>query len=100
MTAADKKAVAERIAEALVKEQLAACVQITCPVKSVYRWQGKTERAKEYLVFIKTGKKLYKRVEKTIKKLHTYTVPEIISVDITDGNPDYINWMKDNLLKR
>lgn len=93
----DKKKTAQKIAAALVKKRLAACVQITGPVSSIYKWRGKTEKAREYLCLIKSRKNLFNKIEKTIKELHTYTVPEIIAVPITGVSKDYKAWLGKNL---
>ena len=97
MTTSDSRQVAEKIADTLVAQKLAACVQITSPVRSLYRWKGKIEKVKEYICFIKTRKKFFKKVENTIKKLHNYEVPEIIALEIIDANPDYIGWLDKEL---
>ncbi|MDP2981621.1 MAG: divalent-cation tolerance protein CutA [Candidatus Omnitrophota bacterium] len=87
---------AEKIAKSLIDKRLAACVQIAGPIKSIYRWKGKIETAKEWVCVIKTRKNLYKKVEKTIKKIHPYEVPEIIAVPIAAANKDYLKWIKLN----
>lgn len=97
MTTSNSRQVAEKIADTLVAQKLAACVQITSPVRSLYRWKGKVEKAKEYICFIKTRRKFFKKVETVIKKLHNYEVPEIIASEIIDANPDYIRWLDKEL---
>lgn len=84
---------ADRIAEALVAERLAACVQIL-PMRSVYRWQGAVERAEEWQLQIKTRAALADRVEARIKTLHGYDLPEIIALPVTAGSADYIDWVE------
>ena len=96
VTTISGKVGAEKIADALIKERLAACVQIAGPIKSIYRWKGKIETAKEWVCVIKTKKGLYKKVETTIKKIHPYEVPEIIAVPIAAANKDYLKWIKLN----
>lgn len=91
-TTTSAKKDAEMIAKELVKNKLAACVQITT-ISSIYRWKGKIERSKEYLCIIKSKGGLYKKIEKTIKKIHPYEVPEIISFDISSGNKKYFSWI-------
>ncbi|MDP2912267.1 MAG: divalent-cation tolerance protein CutA [Candidatus Omnitrophota bacterium] len=93
ITTISSKVGAEKISEALIKGRLAACVQIIGPIKSVYRWKGKIENAKEWACLIKTRKTLYKKVESAIKKIHPYEVPEIIAVSIADGSKDYLKWI-------
>lgn len=90
-TVPDKKT-AEKIAETLIENKLAACVQIF-PVKSIYRWKGKIERGKEYLCIIKSKEALYRKIERKIKEIHPYTVPEIISSTILSGSSQYLKWL-------
>jgi len=88
---------ARRIVKALVERRLAACVNtITAPVESVYRWKGKIEKAKEYLLLIKTSRARFAAVERTIRDLHSYEVPEIIAIPIATGSRDYLSWLADN----
>lgn len=89
------QALAERIADALVEQGLAACVNILPPVKSVYRWQGKVQRDTEVAVFIKTTQARYQELEQAILQAHPYDVPEIIALPITAGLPAYLAWMQD-----
>lgn len=86
---------AETIARVLVEERLAACVQIS-GIESWYRWNGKVEHAPEWRLHIKTGADLVARVEARIKALHTYDLPEIVTLPI-GGSADYIGWIADNL---
>jgi periplasmic divalent cation tolerance protein len=76
-----------------VEQRLAACVQGSGPVSSTYRWQGKTEKATEYLLLVKTTRARFPAVEKAIKALHTYEVPEIIALPLTAGSQDYLAWL-------
>lgn len=88
---------ARRIAKALVERRLAACVNtITAPVESVYRWKGKIEKAKECLLLIKTSRARFAAVERTIRELHSYEVPEIIAVPIVSGSREYLGWFTHN----
>lgn len=89
---------AETIANFLVKEQLAACVNIVPKIKSIYTWQNKIEKEEEVLMLIKTKQSLFNQVKEKITLLHPYEVPEIISIDIKDGNKNYIDWIKNNTL--
>lgn len=84
---------ARRLAEKLVEERLAACVNVLAPCASVYRWQGRTETATEYPVFIKTRMSLYPQVEQAIRKEHPYELPEIIGVPLSAGLPEYLKWV-------
>jgi len=92
---------AERIARLLLhKERLAACIQIMGPVSSHYRWKGRIEHSKEWLCLVKTRKSLYEKLEKAIKEVHPYDVPEIIATPIIAGLDDYFEWMDGELLKK
>ena len=84
---------AEKLAEILISEQLAACVNILAPCTSVYQWQGKLEKASELPMMIKTTRNLYETLERTILKHHPYELPEIICVTIDDGLPAYLEWV-------
>jgi len=84
---------ARRIADALVLEKKAACVNIVPGVHSIYRWEGKIEHSDEHLLIVKTRAALFTEVADTIKSLHSYKVPEIIALPIIDSNPDYIAWL-------
>jgi periplasmic divalent cation tolerance protein len=94
----DTKKLAIRIASRIVQEKLAACVNIIDGMRSIYRWKGKIEKTKETLLIIKTRKNLTKDLIVLIKKLHTYTTPEIIFFEIDDGEKNYLNWIRDNTL--
>ena len=96
MTTCPDLELAERIARELVDRKLGACVQIIPGVQSYFRWQGKIEKAAEYLVLIKTTVGNYQDVEKRIKQLHSYELPEIIALPITAGGRDYLAWIDDN----
>ena len=93
-TTTPKKNEAIKIAEALAKRRLSACTQIIGPVESVFRWKGKLVREKEWLCLIKTKKSLYQKVEREIKKIHLYDLPEIIATPIISGSKGYLNWIK------
>lgn len=84
---------AGRIADALVEERLAACVQVLPGVASVYRWQGKVERAREALLFAKTGRERLEALTARIVALHPYELPEVVAVDITGGSPACLDWI-------
>lgn len=97
MTTTSGKADAERIARTLLEERLAACVQIAGPVTSLYRWKGALETAEEWLCFIKTGADQYAALEKAIRKVHPYEVPEIVALPVTAGSRDYLEWLRGEL---
>jgi Uncharacterized protein involved in tolerance to divalent cations len=98
MTTTETKEEAEKIAQYLVEQKLAACVQITGPITSIYRWKEKVENAQEWLCLIKTRDDLYNKVEAAIKKLHSYETPEIIAVPIIKGSKEYLSWLDDVLV--
>ena len=87
------RAKAEELAAALVQRHAAACVNILSPCKSVYRWDGAVEEAEEVPVLIKTTASRYALVEKLIEEFHPYDTPEIISLDIVNGLPRYLEWV-------
>lgn len=92
-TTTETKEQARKIAKYLVEQKLAACVQISGPIESTYRWKGKAETANEYLCLIKTRTTLFKKVESAIKILHPYETPEIIATPIIKGSEEYLNWL-------
>lgn len=87
------RAAAERLAQRLIEQRLAACVNILAPCTSVYRWQGKIETAEEVPLLIKTLQSHYHKVETTIRNFHPYELPEIISVAVSGGLPAYLDWV-------
>ena len=84
-----------KIANALVEEHLAACVNLVSPIRSIYRWEGKIWDEKEWLLIIKTQKQRFEELEKKVKVLHSYSVPEIISLPIVEGSSSYLNWLEE-----
>ena len=88
-----------KIATALVEARLAACVNVVAPIRSIYRWEGKIWDEKEWLLIIKTQRHRFDALEKKVKSLHSYSVPEIISLPITEGSSPYLNWIKENTEK-
>jgi periplasmic divalent cation tolerance protein len=90
-----------RIAKALVERRLAACVQETGgSVRSTYRWKGKIESAKEFLLLIKTTRGRFSAVGKLVRELHSYEVPEIIALPIERGSRDYLDWITSSTATR
>lgn len=87
-------AAAHRMAEALVTEQLAACVNIYPPMQSVYEWEGKLESGPEVAAFIKTRRALVDQVIATARPLHPYTTPCFLVLPISGGNEDYLAWAR------
>jgi len=89
---------ARRIALALVRKRLAACGNLLgTPVASIYRWKGRVESARETLLILKTTRSRFRTLEKEIRRLHSYQVPEIIALPIISGSPKYLNWIVENV---
>ncbi len=87
---------ATAIARALVKEKLAACVTIVPGVASIYTWEGKLEEGREVLLLIKSRAALSKRLTARVKQLHSYSVPEVVTLPIASGDADYLRWIRDS----
>jgi len=86
-----------KIATYLVEERLAACVNITPPIESVYRWEGKIAHDQEYQLFIKSTDELFPEIRAAIAKLHSYQTPEIICLPVVDGAPGYLRWLDESV---
>ena len=87
------RAAAEKLAEALVQEHVAACVNILAPCRSVYRWQGAVQHDEEHPMLIKTTSESYAALEAAIRARHPYELPEIVAVPIERGLPAYLDWV-------
>ena len=87
----------KKIAKHLVEARLAACVNITQPIQSIYRWQGKVEEQRESLLLIKSTRGLFDAIKAAVSKLHSYTTPEIICLPIVDGSAEYLQWVGDSV---
>jgi periplasmic divalent cation tolerance protein len=87
-----------KIARSIVTKHLAACVNlVSAPVESIYRWKGKIESAKEFLLVIKTTARRLKELEKEIVRLHSYEVPEFLAVRVDTGSRKYLQWVRQNV---
>ena len=92
-TTIDSKEAAQKIAQALVAQRLAACVQVSGPIISTYWWQGKVEQAEEWVCTAKTRRELYTVLEQAIRQVHPYDIPEIVAVDLVAGHASYLDWV-------
>lgn len=83
------------VAEQLLQQRLAACVQFTAPIKSFYEWEGKREESTEYLALIKARRAHFANIAELITSLHPYTCPQILALPILDGNAPYLQWARE-----
>ena len=90
---ASKGEEATRLADLLVGAQLAACVQILPEMESVFRWQGEVTRESEILLIVKTTAEKFGDLEREVRALHSYEVPEIVAVPIVAGSNPYLEWL-------
>jgi len=98
-TSVEKREDADLIASTVVRKRVAACAQILGPIQSTYWWKGKVEEAGEWLCVMKTRKELFSALEKEIKNIHPYEVPEIIALPIVAGSKSYLQWIDDETMK-
>lgn len=96
VTCANKKE-ANSIADALIKDKAAACVNVVPKIESVFWWQGKIDHSQEVLLIIKSRKSKLNRIIKIVKLLHSYKVPEIIALPIVSGYKPYLEWINDSI---
>jgi periplasmic divalent cation tolerance protein len=87
------RASAERLADLLLEQRLAACVNILAPCRSVYRWKGAVQHEEEHPMLIKTSAECYGALEQALRQGHPYELPEIIAVPIEQGLPAYLDWV-------
>ena len=87
------RATAEGLADALIAGQLAACVNILAPCRSVYRWKGSVQHDEEHPMLIKTTEERYAELEQAIRARHPYELPEIVAVRIERGLAAYLDWL-------
>jgi len=93
LTTVPDEAAGQAIAERLVADRLAACVTVSGAARSRYRWEGKVVQDNEFVVFIKTRRSLFDRLEAALKAVHPYTVPEIIALPVERGSKAYLDWL-------
>lgn len=94
-TAVAEEAAAAEMADRIVAERLAACAQVVGPVRSAYHWEGEVRVALEWLVVAKTTDARLTELTSRIQALHSYDVPEIVTLPIAAGNPEYLRWIRD-----
>ena len=91
---------ADRIAGSLVDDRLAGCVQIEGPITSTYRRNGRIETSQEWRCVVKTRRDLFEQIDRAIRKLHPYEVPQILAVPVLAGSSDYLDWLEGELVQR
>src|SRR6202035_4762311 len=90
---------ARKIGRAVVEKKLAACANIVTGMESIYRWKGKVERAREVLVMMKTSATRLRELEREVKRIHSYDVPEFIALSIAAGSKEYLNWISESTIQ-
>ena len=88
---------AEELAAELVSRRLAGCVQVSGPIHSTFRWQGKVESSEEWMCTVKTSGAQIPAIKSLLEEIHRYEVPELIATPIVDGNEAYLNWLGEQL---
>jgi periplasmic divalent cation tolerance protein len=93
LTTAGSEEEARKIARHLVEKRLAACVNIIPQIESIYRWQGKVDSSREWLLLVKTTDERFPAVRDAIRELHSYELPECVVLNIEDGSSEYLQWL-------
>jgi periplasmic divalent cation tolerance protein len=88
---------AQKIADKLLTQRKAACVNIISKVRSRFWWKGELDSADEALLIVKTKASFIDEIVSLVKEVHSYEVPEVIALPLIGGNRDYLNWMSDEL---
>ncbi len=86
---------ARKLATALIEKRLAACVNITAPITSVYRWKGVVEEANEWMLVIKSRRERFEDLRILLESAHSYELPEVLALPVVDGSPNYLAWVED-----
>jgi periplasmic divalent cation tolerance protein len=97
LTTAGSEEEAQKIARHLVEQRAAACVNVVPQVASIYRWQGKVEESREWLLIIKTTAAAFGQVREVIADLHSYELPECVCLTMEDGSPAYLEWIAESV---
>ncbi len=97
LTTLPSAAQARQISKRLIQKKLAACVNVLGPAQSFFRWEGKIDKVREYLLVIKTRASHFDKLSAFLKTCHPYLVPEIVALPILKGNLPYLNWIKDSV---
>jgi periplasmic divalent cation tolerance protein len=84
---------AERLSRALIAGRLAACVNVLSPVRSFYHWKGAVEDASEWLLLIKTERRLFPQLRASLEAAHSYELPEVLALPVVEGSPNYLAWI-------
>src|SRR3954471_10869546 len=98
LTTAGSKDEARNIAQSLVESRLAACVNIIPKIESVFRWEDNVQDSEEWLLLIKTRSANFDAVKEAIRKLHSYDLPECVSMDVADVEAGYLKWWMDSTI--
>lgn len=91
------RATADQLGATLVQERLAACAQVVGPVSSTYRWQGRVERSEEWYCHLKTTRARLPAIERRVRELHPYELPELVAVPLVDGDQQYLQWIEESV---
>ncbi len=98
-TTSDTKENARQISKTVLDRNLAACAQIIGPITSLFWWKNNISEEEEWLVIIKTKGDVYEELERTIRKVHKYEVPEIVAIPVISGSKTYLDWVDQEVMK-
>jgi periplasmic divalent cation tolerance protein len=85
---------ARQLAGTLIEKRLAACINITAPITSVYRWKGAVEEANEWLLIIKSRREHFDGIRAALEAAHSYELPEVLAIPVLEGSPNYLAWLE------